>query len=131
MSMASEPMGVPQSGPQREVVIKVLDGLGDSAIGAEVSFSTAAGPLGVVTIGDAGARIRLPDRLGTLTVVAEYGLRRKTARLTVRRNQYTFHFKNSLGYEISPSPVAQCPDGTTGQPCVECVIGSDVIRICA
>jgi hypothetical protein len=30
----------------------------------------------------------------------------------------------------APRPVAECPNGTQGQPCVNCPVGGSIIRVC-
>jgi hypothetical protein len=42
-----------------------------------------------------------------------------------------FDFKTVVLVKAKVPPVARCPDGTTGSPCVVCRDGNDTWRICA
>lgn len=41
-----------------------------------------------------------------------------------------FHFPVAQRFAVRGAPVAECPDGTTGSPCVTCRSGRKTWRIC-
>jgi hypothetical protein len=126
---AAPPQSTPK--PSREVQIVVLDKFGDAAQGAQVRFSASGAPLGVAVVGKDGARIRLPNRIAMLDISVEYGEQQQNTQLSPDQQEYICRFDVSLLQKSYGPPIARCPDGTTGQPCVDCKIGDDVIRICA
>jgi len=115
----------------RVVNISVLDRDGNHAQGAKLTFAIGGTEYGDVTIGDGPASIEIPDLWITIDVSAMFAGELQLTHLSPGQNQYIFHFskfRKSRG--ITPG-VARCPDGTVGQPCVDCLIDGVLVRICA
>lgn len=123
----------PKSG--RSVHVLVGDETGKAIAGVIVrfvdAFSNVRASLGQVTTGEQGARIQFAKLGGSLLVEAMYGPQSEEAEVAPLQSEVRFTFKRLHSFKPKGPPVAQCPDGKTGQPCVDCLIGGQIIRICA
>ena len=116
---------------RRVVTLVALDGQGGPAAGAELRFSSVSDDFGNVILGNSPARIELENVETTLQVEATFWGEVLAAILPPGLNRHIFHFRTvSKQLHIGPG-TAQCPDGTQGQPCVDCIVNGSVIRICA
>jgi hypothetical protein len=114
----------------RQVSFAVLDTSNEPLAGATLEFFVDGVAYGAATTGGQGATISVPLYTGEIEVVARYGESRRTVKVGVDQHSYAFTFQRLLFKFFEPSG-ARCPDGTTGQPCVDCVIDGKPIRICA
>jgi hypothetical protein len=129
MTAAPAP-AAPRPKATRQVDVRVVDPDGLPVLGALVDFFLGDTLLGTATTGERGARIRLPEILGALDVHVRLDGQEQYGQLPVYRNQYVFQFEVRARFKPFAAPVAQCADGTTGQPCVDCKIGDETYRIC-
>ena len=93
-----------------------------SGIGAG-SIVTGAGRSGAgITVYDPNLSVELEARLEGHVLQKILG---------PRENDVIFRFPIAArrGFTATPAE-AKCPDGTTGNPCVECDLGTTKIRIC-
>ena len=121
---------------ERTFKITALDGLGAIAQGATVDFSADGMPCGGATVSLGAISLHVPASVNVVEVRASFGGEELKALLHGGTPNHTFRFFESLGPSTRRSPnrqpgVAQCPDGSTGQPCVICNINGLQIRICA
>jgi len=87
--------------------------------------------VGRVTVGAGAVRLDFVDETATLQVTGRFWGETLTAVLPPGVNQHSFSFAAvSKGVYAGPG-TARCPDGTVGQPCVDCTVNGTVIRICA
>lgn len=122
----------PSRRASREVRIRVLNADHKPAEGAEVFFSIDDEPCGSVTIGRNGqASLRTQNQDAIIDVLARYGKNEQRASLQRGMDKHDFDFDFVIHIREHVPPVARCPDGTTGQPCVECDIDGETIRICS
>lgn len=115
---------------RRVVTISVLDVDGDPAGGAELTFAVHGVHYGTATVGDGSVRLEFPAHGQTVDVMAEYGSEVQHSHLSAYENYLTFRFRWRSGRSLSGG-TARCPDGTVGQPCVDCVVNGVRVRICA
>jgi hypothetical protein len=117
---------------RRQIRIRVFDADRRPAEGADLAFFIDNVPYGSVTIGNTGqATFEQRDTRTTVEVMASFGGSEQRAQLTPKVNSFNFNFDIRLAFRARRPPIARCPDGTTGQPCVECVIDGEKIRICS
>src|SRR5262249_32177020 len=122
-----------ESMPERRRVVSISarDVDGNYAHGAEIRFVVAGSPYGAAEIGAEPVTIELPFTVDfVLDVFAIFQGEQQEARLEPGLNNYTFQFSTATLRAFRPG-VARCPDGTSGQPCVVCMIGGLQVRICA
>ena len=100
------------------------------AQGAELRFSVKGVAYGSGTIGDRPVTIHLPNPDTVLDVDVEYGNQTQSARLRAGQDSYMIRFPFAAAASFYKPPFARCPDGTVGQPCVDCEIDNDIVRIC-
>jgi hypothetical protein len=116
----------------RRATITVLNSRQQPARGAEVSFAIRGVSYGSVVVGGTGyASLYTPNERATIKVSVRYGGVQQEASLSPSTGSFEFKFDSAVLFRGPPSPIARCPDGTTGQPCVDCVINGESIRICS
>jgi hypothetical protein len=116
---------------RRAVTVEALDASGGRAVGTELLIAADAAALGAVTVGASAVRLEFENPAVTLLITARFWGETATALLPPGLNEYTFHFRAvSRGVYAGPG-TARCPDGTAGQPCVDCNINGSIVRICA
>lgn len=115
----------------RHVTVWALDGSGDRAAGAELRFAVGGRSYGAATIGQGPARIQFEAPAIELIIEADYWGETVAARLLPGVDEYIFRFQ-AVARGIHGGPgTARCPDGTVGQPCVDCSVNGSTVRICA
>ena len=115
---------------RRTVTIETLDGSGRHAAGAELQIAAGDATF-TVTTGTTAIRLEFEDPTLTLEVTARFWGEITRAVLTPDIHQHSFRFRAvSRGVYAGPG-TARCPDGTAGQPCVDCNINGSIVRICA
>jgi hypothetical protein len=123
MAMGAEP-------ETHRVTITVVDHDKEPVVGASLTFEVENTLYGQATIGSRPVTIELSDDEVRLTVKAKYSGQKQEVSLSPDQRSYTFYFTRTVTPQTFGPPVATCPDGTSGQPCVDCVIGGNKIRIC-
>ncbi|MGD0950766.1 MAG: hypothetical protein ABSA52_25575 [Candidatus Binatia bacterium] len=125
------PTPAPSAG--RRVVIRVVDPAGDPIQGAAIWFSINGTRAGIVQTGHSGsASIHVPDSSVVVDVTARLSqFTPQTAQLPPGLDTYTFRFPHNPHLKFFAPPLARCPDGSTGMPCVDCDIGGIIVRICS
>jgi hypothetical protein len=120
----------------RLIEILVEDVNGQPIWGANITFTVDGTPAGEV-IGSYGrASIEIPAN-ATLHVEASLGNIKQDA--TVARATMTapktvshrFQFAKVPSLVVPAAPEARCPDGSTGRPCVKCLINGKTVTVCA
>jgi hypothetical protein len=129
MSMAYAP-SAPATPASRQVRFAVIDQRHEPIEGVRLEFSFDGKAMGSVVTGPRGATLTVPRQIETIDVRATHGEKTLTATIATTELAYTFQFERSLFKSYEPSG-ARCPDGSTGNPCVDCVIDGRPIRICA
>jgi hypothetical protein len=117
----------------RDIKIEILNGKGKPAQGAEVEFFIDDANFGGAIVGTrAIAQFHTDQASVTVKIVVKYGRQTSEAVLPPTQDGHVFKFKGVLPLSLlRKPPTARCPDGSSGQPCVDCVIGGETIRICA
>jgi hypothetical protein len=116
----------------RQVRITVLDANSKPAQGARLEFAVKGIPHGSVLVGEkAQAGFQTPDANASINVFAEYGEKKQDAYLPPGKDSFEFRFDTTVVFKSFRPPIARCPDGTTGQPCVDCEIDGQIITICS
>lgn len=76
-------------------------------------------------------KFRIPSELYPIMVVAECQNNVQKVMIEDESVQYRFIFKGIKYRELRPpKAIAQCPDGSSGVPCVTCTINGLSYRIC-
>lgn len=121
--------------PPRLVSITIRDMQGRPVGGARVTFTLNGVFAGTVNTGSGTERpITLElhsQRQTTISLEVRLLGQIQTAILTPQLDSFAFVFKSAPHFAIKVPPLVQCPDGTTGSPCVICHEGNDSWRICA
>lgn len=108
----------------------MLDGEKRPAVGTRLMFLGGITRLGQAIIGRDGAILSVPDSFGAIEVRAEFMGQRKVARVEPDEQRHEFKF-SAFGRNEPPGPrTAYCADGTSGQPCVDCLVAGKSVRIC-
>ena len=114
----------------RMVQVSVMDNLGQPFWGAQIDFLSDGNLLATLNNSTGKALIELPADMRLDVRVSAAG-----ALQTVRLRPDVLHADVQLNFPrqkfvTAPRPVAECPDGTQGQPCVDCPVGGSIIRVC-
>jgi hypothetical protein len=115
---------------RRTVTIETLDASGRHAAGAELQIA-AGNATFAVTVGSTAIRLEFEDPTLTLEVTASFWGEIARAVLPPDIHQHNFRFRAVLRGVYAGPGTARCPDGTAGQPCVDCNINGSIVRICA
>lgn len=115
----------------RVVSVRIADVFGMPLPGADVAFFVDGQPIGEVRGCAGAASVHLPDPHATLHTIVTHSQGTLTASISPEVDTYVFNFSFARGSLALIIPEARCPDGTSGQPCVDCVIDGKIIRICA
>ncbi len=108
--------------------VQVQDEHGIPIEGPDILFSVNGEPAGGVFGSNGTASFEAPYGVSVAASV-EFLEIKKTLDLTDSSTRYTFEFPRPT--EILPAArQARCPDGTTGQPCVDCKVDGKNVRIC-
>ena len=117
----------------RRINVQVRDSLSTLIEGCDIQFFIAdppVTPLGSVSKSRGHAALTVPDDSVVIGVSVTVEAATQTIHLPPGQNDYTFIFPQAPSYRSLTSARARCPDGTSGQPCVDCKIGGITIRIC-
>jgi len=120
------------------VQVRVIDALGELFFGAQIDFSLRGASVGSVTDSAGEARITYPEEGAGLEVSVSASGATQSRLLAPgiditpggTRNLVDFKMPVIRSTNVPPRPVAKCPDGTAGQPCVDCYINGSTIRVC-
>jgi hypothetical protein len=129
-TMSTIAVATPAYPETRVIAISVIDKALQPLEGASVSFFENNALLGNVITGIRGASITLSHLVQNIHVQAIYAGTKQETGISTLQISHTFVFARIVSFK-SPYPIAQCPNGDTGQPCVDCVINGRKIRICA
>ena len=118
--------------PRRKSVrIRVLDAAGQLFFGSTIAFWLRDTPVGAVEDSTGEASITYPESGGTLLIgVSARGAKQSQLVKPGDSDNFDFQLPVHRTLDTPPHPVARCPDGTAGQPCVNCYIGGSTIRVC-
>lgn len=114
----------------REITVNVVDSQNAPINGADISFGVNGTPLGSVWRSLGKATIVMPDPFVVVEARATVMLVTQTAQLPPGQNTHTFRFSQAPPPKKLAPPEAQCPDGSSGQPCVDCQVGGSTVRVC-
>lgn len=114
------------------VGVRVLDAVGELFFGARIEFSLPNFPLGVVEQSAGQASIVYPasELLLKITVSGGGAQQSKLYDPSSRSKEVNFQLPARRALQTPPKPVASCPDGKSGQPCVDCMIQGRPVRVC-
>jgi hypothetical protein len=117
---------------RRAITVDAVDGAGGRAVGTELQFSVGDIPLCTVTMGAYPVRLEFEEPTTTmLQISAQFVGETATTHLPPHLNDYEFQFRTVWRGIYAGPGTARCPDGTAGQPCVDCNINGSIVRICA
>jgi hypothetical protein len=116
----------------RLIHIDVLGPYSDRAAGAEIEFLIDGTPAGTVTVGSGSGPVvfEASDPNATVDVRVSLLLQAQTARLAPGQDHVRFVFESVPHFAAGVRGSAQCPDGTSGSPCVTCRSGKSTWRMC-
>jgi hypothetical protein len=131
--MAYSPSSQPQSTqpPERVIVVTAVDANGQSAIGADVTMFINGKLGGELVMGDRPATFEISDPGANVILNAKFAGQFLSAVLGQEVHAHRFQF-NTLAPQgfVAATPVARCPDATTGAPCIVCEVSGTRVRIC-
>jgi len=117
----------------RVIDVAVVDAAGQSLQGVKVAIKirgVSAGSFVTDAYHTAGS-FEIHGEAMRVELVASYGQQQLTAPMRKEFNSHTFAFAVLPYLAVAQTvAVARCPDGTTGTPCVTCVVGDIRVRIC-
>jgi len=118
----------------RTITIALRDRFGARLSAGEIEISINGQPRGSIFTGSSGVGesvIEIGDPHATVSVKASANDGAVLlADLPPGTDFYQFDFQTAPLIKANLPPVARCPDGTTGSPCVTCTDGIDTWRIC-
>lgn len=106
----------------RRVSIEAYDGSGGAA-GAVIEVRVNGHDAGHLDLGSGASNpisIAVNDEGALIELSARFGNERQRAELPPGLNQVVFRFHSVVLHLAGRAPVAHCPDGTSGSPCVTC-----------
>ena len=112
----------------RRIVINVETASGDRLSGAHIEVSRSGALLGSMT--SSGRSSVEIEGLEPLNVRASIPGANAQSTIGPNQTEITLRIATNRFVELASTPTARCPDGTSGQPCVTCVIDGRQIRIC-
>ena len=118
--------------PARLIRIAVRDMHGQPAAGAEVEVAINGRPGGSIFTGPGviESTLGLDDPNASVQLNVNLGGQSQSAALAPGQDSIQFSFQIIVPFKAQAPPVAYCPDGTTGSPCVICHDGGDTWMIC-
>jgi len=118
--------------PTRLIKIAIRDIHGQPAPAAGVEIAIDGRPSGSIFTGQGvtESTIGLDDRYAVVQLRVTVDGQTQVAVLAPDQDSIQFNFSTSVLFKAQVPPVARCPDGTTGSPCVTCRDGTDTWMIC-
>lgn len=116
---------------QRAVKVTVVDHSGKLASGATLTFLLEDVHVGSATIGTEPVMVEFSTADGDLAVAVNFLGEHHVHVFTRTESQYTFELRSTAHFIRPARGLAECPNGKTGQPCVDCLVGGKQIRICS
>lgn len=114
----------------RHARVRILDAAGTPFVGADIAFVVNGVHVGAVRASSGEAAIAFPKMDCDMEmIVTADGLVRRV-RLDTNTAEHTLTIPKAAPRAYLPHPVAVCPDGQSGQPCVDCIVGDIAVRIC-
>jgi hypothetical protein len=114
---------------RRQVQVLVTDAAGQPFYGARLDFYHRDRNVGSLIDSTGVAVIDCPGEVAVDVRVTAAG-QQQMVRIGPDDTQLNVTFPILRASATVPIPTAECPDGTQGQPCVNCPLGSSTIRIC-
>src|SRR5579863_969538 len=131
MSPVDSTEEAPTGPPARIVRIAVRDIHGQPAT-ADVKIVINGRPSGSIFTGSGVSQstVEIYDSNATVQLEATMAGQVRRANLSPGEDSIRFDFDIEALVRAKAPPVARCPDGTTGMPCVICRDGDDTWKIC-
>lgn len=125
------PKEAPHWPPARIISIAVRDIHGQPAT-ADVKIAINGRPKGSIFtgFGVSQSTVEIYDLNASVELEATMGGQTQRATLVPGVDSIRFDFEIEALVRAKAPPVARCPDGTTGRPCVICRDGNDTWKIC-
>ncbi len=112
----------------RRVTINVETLSGQPLAGAEIELTRGGASLGSITSsGRSSVEIDGTEPLHVRASIAGASAQRT---VEVGQTEVTLRLATTRFVELASTPTARCPDGSSGQPCVTCIIDGREVRIC-
>jgi hypothetical protein len=111
-------------------LVEVVDPMGVPLDGTNIHFEINGSKVGSVFSSQGNASIEIADQDVVITIFVDHDFETQVASVPASIGSHRFVFDNASRALTKGPPSARCPDGTTGQPCVNCSIGGSAVRIC-
>lgn len=117
--------------PARLIRIAIRDIHGQPAM-ADVDITINGRPSGSIFTGSgvSESTIEITDPNASVELQATMAGQVQSGYVLPGQDSIRFDFKTVALVKAKVPPVARCPDGTTGAPCVTCRDGNDTWKIC-
>lgn len=118
----------------RLIEIRTLDSADRPIAGANITVTINGRPGGKMRTGSnsqSPATLELDDAEASVELLAEFRGQTRSAEVAPEQNAVLFKFEAALHFPLLLPAIAECPDGTTGSPCVICRDGPDVWKMCS
>lgn len=113
----------------RRIVVHVVNASGEPMSGANIEVRRGATPLGsMISSGRSSISIEGNEPLQVRASVP--GANAAQALVGPDQTEVTLTLATMRFVELASPPTARCPDGSSGQPCVTCIIDGREVRIC-
>jgi len=135
---AQNPSGLGSRGSQRfaegrHIIVQVKDVHNQPIAASDIDFFLVDPQRTLLgSISDSGGRatLRVSDESVIIGVHVTVDAYIQSVDLPPGQNTHTFIFPHVALFKSIGAPRARCPDGSSGQPCVDCKIGGVTVRIC-
>jgi hypothetical protein len=114
----------------RVVRILVLGEAQAKIAGAHIVLAVDGVTIGQIASSSGEATVTLPGAVQSLAVTVTYDGTSQLAQLHAGDVECRFTFPGAQGFSGYAVPEARCPDGTVGQPCVDCAVAGATYKIC-
>jgi len=113
----------------RQVVIGVHTEDGEPIAGALIDvYLNGRQAASIVSSGVSS--VEVSDPRAALSLKVSVGGETRRIDVALDQTNLDLVFRARLYFQIAPTPGGRCPDGTTGQPCVTCLIDGNEVRVC-
>lgn len=114
----------------RRFTLRIVDRLGLPLRGATIDFRADGANAGSIENANSSVSIEI-DANADLEIDATFMRQVQKLKIDRQASEQVVVFQRLRAAFSLGKPEAKCPDGKSGSPCVDCMVGASKVRICA